>query len=239
MMRLFVPGAVALILVSFSACFDEDIVTVEDIVVVDDADPPEIVILTPSDGDTAYCELPVVLQVEDESLICKVMWYADGEQIDNSARAPFESVWYAGYWAAEERHELWAAAEDAAGNVGYSDTLSLFVSPDARFAPQVFQPDDSIYIAPTTTLTFKCAPCPGAHRYLVEWHCRNCACWGEWCGNIFLISPNNQVFAFVKIMGDFHSDLEIEWKMRAEWDDDHVSEWSETRLLMIRASVPK
>jgi hypothetical protein len=110
------------------------------------------------------------------------------------------------------------------------------VSPDARILPQIIQPADSIYLSPVTTLTFKCVPCPGARRYMVEWHCRNCGCTSEWCGNIFIISATNEVFVLVRIMGYISDDLEIEWKIRAEWDDEHVSEWSETRILRIRAT---
>ena len=199
-----------------------------------DTDPPVVNITDPADGDTIYSDITIRLHVEDRSDIARVTYHIDDDVVGEDVAKPYEEIWYAGYWEADQTYRLCACAEDAAGNTGCSDTLSLFVSPSARIVPEPYQPADSIYIAAFTTLTFACAPCPGANGYMVEWHCRNCNCASQWCGNLFLRSATNQVLALVRIMSTTE-ELEIEWRIQALWSEEHVSAWSQKRLLRIRA----
>lgn len=232
-MRRFVTGmSFSLIFILHSSCSDD----APRVIDLDGLNRPVVTITSPSDGDTLYsASADISVTVQDWSEIASVTFYVDDEIVDEDDAAPFAGVWHAGYWNTGQPYSLSAVAVDAQGNAGYSDTLVLYVSPEARIVPQPFQPADSLYIAAFTTLTFKCAPCPGATEYTIEWHCRDCSCSGEWCGTVYMTSSTNEVFALVRINSTLE-DLEIDWRVLARWSLDHISEWSEKRLLRIHAT---
>ena len=135
---------------------------------VPDEDPPEISILSPMDGDTLYSSASIQLEIADDSKIDEVIYYIGDERIGENTGKPFETTWYAGFWGDGALYDLHVTAEDEAGNIGHSDTISLFVHEDARVIPLPYQPDDGEIFPAFTTLTFACVPCPGANQYVLR-----------------------------------------------------------------------
>ena len=219
--------ALLLILVTYSCCDDG----IEDVA---DTSGPEIEILSPGHGDTLYSNPLIDVEISDQSEIKQVAYYVDDIQISEKFSAPFSEMWFAGYWAPDESYTLKVIAEDILGNIGYSEEISVFVDSEARIIPQLYQPRDSMNLAAVTTVTFACTPCPGAQSYTLNWRCIACPCSDEWCGQRYISSSSNQIFVFIN-MPIPPEDLKIEWSIQARRDDDHRSDWSEKRLVFIRA----
>ena len=199
-----------------------------------DTSGPEVEILSPADGDTIYSNPLIEVRISDQSEIKVVTYFVDDLQIAEKELPPYNEMWYAGYWAPDESYTLKVVAEDVRGYVGYSNEVSVFVDSDTRIIPQVYQPRDSMNLAAVATVTFACTPCPGAQSYTLKWYCKACPCSNEWCGLKFVQSSSNQIGIWIN-MPIPPVDLEIEWNIQARYDGDHRSDWSETRLVFIRA----
>ena len=202
---------------------------------VGDTDGPDIRILSPSDGDTLYSNTLIEIEISDQSEIKTATYYVDDVQIAEKSSSPYNEMWYSGYWAPDESYSLKVVAEDILDHIGYSNEVTVFVHSEARIVPQVYQPRDSMNLAAVTTVTFACTPCPGATKYTLNWYCIACPCSNEWCGHRYVSSANNQIGIFIH-MPIPPVDLRIEWSIQARWDDDHRSDWSETRRAFIRGA---
>ena len=229
MIRRYLAGIALLSALTWLSSCDNEIESVVD------TSAPEVEILSPADGDTIYSDTLIEVRISDQSEITSVTYFVDDILIAEKESSPYGQMWYAGYWAPDETYLLKVVAEDDHHYVGSSNEVSVFVDPDARTIPMVYQPRDSMNLAAVTTVTFACTPCPGATSYTLKWYCVACPCSDEWCGLKFVQSSSNQIGILIN-MPIPPVDLKIEWSIQARFDDEHRSDWSEPRLVFIRGA---
>lgn len=97
-------------------------VTVRNVV---DSSPPVVSILSPSDGASVGGIVTVSVSAMDDSGVVKMELYVDGKLTTTSTSAPFTLKWNTRK-AANGPHTLQCKAYDAAGNVGNSQTVTVY-----------------------------------------------------------------------------------------------------------------
>lgn len=109
----------------------------------------------------------VALDVRDDVGVDYVWLFVDGAVIDERASAPWLMEWPMGLWADGQPHQVWARADDAAGNIGYSDTLQVTVSVQVQTAPQPLHPAQGMQTEPESTL-FRWLSFAGTDSYRLQ-----------------------------------------------------------------------
>jgi hypothetical protein len=92
---------------------------------VTDTTTPSIVITAPANGATVSRTLSVSVNTTDDVGVVRVELYVDGRLIATSTSAPFTNSWNPRK-AANGVHTLLCKAYDAAGNMGTSQTVSVY-----------------------------------------------------------------------------------------------------------------
>jgi hypothetical protein len=100
-------------------------VTVQNLQSIVDAYPPSITITAPADGAVVNRTVAVTVSAGDDIGVVKVELYVDGTRYSTSTLAPFTIKWNPRK-ATTGAHILRCAAYDAAGNVGYSQTVTVY-----------------------------------------------------------------------------------------------------------------
>ena len=89
-----------------------------------DTTPPSITILSPANGTTASRTVSVTVNASDNVRVTKVALYVDNQLTATSSTAPFATSWNPKK-ASTGAHQLQCYAYDAAGNVGYSQVVTV------------------------------------------------------------------------------------------------------------------
>jgi hypothetical protein len=90
-----------------------------------DTTPPSITISSPTDGSKVSVNVPVYVNASDNVNVVRVELYADGVLVSASNSAPFTTKWNTRKVAAGT-HTLQCRAYDAVGNIGNSQTVSVY-----------------------------------------------------------------------------------------------------------------
>jgi hypothetical protein len=91
-----------------------------------DTTPPSTHITSPAKGAIVSGTINVSVQAPDNVATVSVELYLDGELFATDTATPFTFVWDTGQ-AQDGDHTLQAVARDAAGNSGYSDSVTVMV----------------------------------------------------------------------------------------------------------------
>jgi hypothetical protein len=86
---------------------------------------PTVSITSPGAGTTVSGNVSVLVTTADDVGVVKVELYVDGSLTGTSTSAPFTTQWNARR-AAAGAHTLQCKAYDAAGNVGYSASVTVY-----------------------------------------------------------------------------------------------------------------
>jgi len=100
-------------------------VTVSNTPPADDTTPPTITIASPVNGATVSGTVSVTVSRNDNVGVIRVELYVDGALKATSVTSPFTTKWNTRK-AAKGGHTLRCAAYDAAGNVGYSQVVTVY-----------------------------------------------------------------------------------------------------------------
>ena len=90
-----------------------------------DSSPPTVVITSPSSGSRISVSVAVNVMASDNVAVSKVQLYVDGALISTSTSAPFSTKWNSKKFAVGA-HTLQCKVYDAAGNVGYSQVVTVY-----------------------------------------------------------------------------------------------------------------
>ena len=90
-----------------------------------DTTPPAITITSPLDGATASGNVSVLVNATDNMGVVKVELYVDGGLTSTSTSSPFTTKWNTKR-AARGVHTIQTKAYDAAGNLGVSQTVTVY-----------------------------------------------------------------------------------------------------------------
>ncbi len=91
-----------------------------------DITPPTIAITSPKSGSAVSGNVWISVNVSDDAGIAKVQLYVDGFLKATSTSAPFTTKWSTNGKVAKGAHTLQCKAYDAAGNIGSSQTITVY-----------------------------------------------------------------------------------------------------------------
>src|SRR5215217_400671 len=92
-----------------------------------DKKPPRVSIKVPSAGATLSDTVTLSASASDNVGVTRVTWYVDGMQVASDTSAPWSQLWSSAT-VADGGHSVVANAQDAAGNVGTSRSVSFTVA---------------------------------------------------------------------------------------------------------------
>ena len=92
-----------------------------------DTTAPSVTILSPANGATASRTVSVTVKTSDSVGVTKVQLYVDNQLTATSSSAPFATTWNPNpKKVSAGAHQLQCYAYDAAGNVGYSQVVTVY-----------------------------------------------------------------------------------------------------------------
>ena len=89
---------------------------------------PVVQLSSPAQSDTADQHLDIWVSATDSVGVTMVDFYVDSTWVGTRIVPPWTYRWNCACVAAESQHRLYARAYDAAGNVGLSDTIAVFIA---------------------------------------------------------------------------------------------------------------
>ena len=198
---------------------------------------PPVVEITSLAGDTLYdSEITLSADVSDDSAIDTVSFYVDGLCVGGDGEAPFEQVWYAGYWDPDETYEIVIEAVDEFGNTGTSPPREIVLAGGARYQPVILEPEDmAIFriVSETTEIMISWEPVPGAGSY-----CFRCRFEG-FLENDYIFLIFTEPSLLFRVVGFLYPDetLRVYWSVQAQWDTEHKSLWSSERWFQLTPDI--
>ncbi len=97
-----------------------------------DTNPPTVSIVSPADGSTVPRDLVALLAMATDDVdVAEVEFFIDGASKGSDASSPYSVDWDATSLPAGSAHTILAIARDAAGNVGYSQNVTVVVGATA------------------------------------------------------------------------------------------------------------
>jgi len=133
----------------------------------DDCDqPPALSITEPENGAAVYGDVPVKVDVYDDTGVDLVKISVDGEVIMEDESAPFSGIWRTDAFA-QGPHVLSAVAIDTAGQESPEDSINVFID---RTPPTVsiLEPANEAKVAATVQVTAQAADNIGVEEVLFE-----------------------------------------------------------------------
>jgi hypothetical protein len=204
-----------------------------------DLGPPSVEIVFPADGDSVMTQVPVVVEAEDDVEVLKVQFFVDDMLIAEDISAPFDQVWYAGYWPAGREYTLSAVASDISGNVSRPDTVLVYALEGGGFVPVLTAPEDGVEMRGYPgSVEYSWNPVPGARGYIfriesdgLEWNEYYCidaeqyACYTHVYDTVF----TGPLMLYRAPPIDWEADFT--WSVCAFWSMNYVSGWSEEQTV--------
>jgi hypothetical protein len=89
---------------------------------------PVIQLSSPMQSDTADQHVDISATASDSVGVTMVDFYVDSTRVGTRIAPPWTYRWNCACAAAESHHRLYARAYDAAHNVGFSDTITVFIA---------------------------------------------------------------------------------------------------------------
>jgi hypothetical protein len=106
---------------------------------------PVVQLSSPVQSDTADQHLDITVSATDSVGVTMVDFYVDSTRVGARIVPPWTYRWNCACVAAESHHRLYAMAYDAAGNVGFSDTVAVFIQSRPAFTALNWQGTSILY----------------------------------------------------------------------------------------------
>lgn len=208
-----------------------------------DTTAPTIYLNFPAVGDTVGSETLLSAAAKDDGGIASVRFYVEDVMIAEDNTSPFEQVWFSGFWEDAREYSIRVEAEDKAGNISSTDTVSLYVADDSRFIPEILQPAVATPV-PYSDVTYRWNPVPGARGYILrivipEYGIDQSMCYDAGHETCFLHVPGTEYTADLPLPAGLTGDgtLDVIADVSAWWDNYHASYWSEE--IRFQARLPE
>lgn len=133
-----------------------------------DSTSPVCVLTYPPDELEIDGDITIRADATDNQAVESVSFSVDGQVISEDSSAPFEAELYATYWADGSTHTIKATAEDHAGNLGYSNLVTISISETAEVSPIDLTPEDGAVLVDPDGVVLAWSPLGGAVEYQVQ-----------------------------------------------------------------------
>jgi hypothetical protein len=199
-----------------------------------DTEAPTVNILDPLEGETLYDETPILAQAHDNDEIAQVLFYIDDELIAADSTAPYEQMWYIGYWSSNAAYRIIVIAEDISDNLSLPDSVPVRLAAGTRYTPEIIGPEDHEIFTTPTEIIISWHEVPGARQYILRIKSPEANFAGCHYNEPDVCYLYLELTSFTISALSAEHDVHFAWQVQAYRSGGHYSNWSEERHFIIR-----